>query len=246
VPGEEIAAALRRLWGRKHPATWNRNRAAVVSWLNWSAQKKRWPAPQLPPDARATETLALNVEDLDLEERRAAVRSKGGNTEFVYWGTDQSRYLVDPALAAQYQQSFFTKTLELVDLPGTAIYTWDKAFAAALSAYQQNNNEIQWLGYWGDEFRNIAFPGERQAAELSMKRFQVYERDDRKLRKLNNTGQLVAAITFDTSYKMGSSNWAFSQYDDAQVQVIDIDENAFNQAIADGLHALDGWTVIPG
>jgi integrase len=33
--------------------------------------------------ARASEILALNVEDLDLEQRRAAVRSKGGDTEFV-------------------------------------------------------------------------------------------------------------------------------------------------------------------
>jgi len=35
--------------------------------------------------ARASEILGLNVEDLDLEQRRAAVRSKGGDTEFVYW-----------------------------------------------------------------------------------------------------------------------------------------------------------------
>ena len=33
---------------------------------------------------RAREILALNVEDLDLEPRRAPVRSKGGDTEFVY------------------------------------------------------------------------------------------------------------------------------------------------------------------
>jgi integrase len=107
-----------------------------VSWLNWCAQKKRWPAPQLPPDAerrkenndatralprgrverllsrrdvplrektlwrmlyetaaRASEVLALNVEDLDLEQRRAAVRSKGGDTEFVYWDTGTAHLL---------------------------------------------------------------------------------------------------------------------------------------------------------
>jgi hypothetical protein len=51
VPGEEVAAALRRLWGKRAPARWNRNRAAVVSWLTWCATKKRWPAPQLPGDA---------------------------------------------------------------------------------------------------------------------------------------------------------------------------------------------------
>jgi hypothetical protein len=158
---------------------------------------------------------------------------------------DESRYLVDPGLAAQYQQSFLTKTLELVNLRGAGIYTFDKRFAAALNAYDKNNNDIDWYGYWGAEFRNITFPGERQAAELSLKRFQVYELDDRHLRELNDTGHLVASIAFDTSYNPGESNWAFGQYDNAQVKVIDINLNAFSQAIKDGLHALDGWTVIP-
>jgi hypothetical protein len=54
VPGEEIAAALRSLWGDRAPATWNRNRAAVSSWLTWCARKKRWPAPQLPPGTAAS------------------------------------------------------------------------------------------------------------------------------------------------------------------------------------------------
>jgi integrase len=136
VTGEEIAAALRRLWSDRAPATWNRNRAAVVSWLNWCASRKRWPAPQLPGDAerrkehsdttralprarierllsrrdiplrektlwrmlyetaaRASEILALNVEDLDLEQRRAPIRAKGGDTEFVYWDTGTAHLL---------------------------------------------------------------------------------------------------------------------------------------------------------
>ena len=51
ITGGEIAAALRRLWGTRAPATRNRNRAAVASWLNWCATRKRWPAPQLPGDS---------------------------------------------------------------------------------------------------------------------------------------------------------------------------------------------------
>jgi integrase len=43
--------------------------------------------------ARASEILALNVEDLDLEQRRAPVRSKGGDTEFVYWDTGAAHLL---------------------------------------------------------------------------------------------------------------------------------------------------------
>ncbi|MEV7803157.1 tyrosine-type recombinase/integrase [Microbispora sp. NPDC088329] len=110
------------------PAIWNRNRAAITSWLTWCQTKKHWAAPSVPADAerrketadetravakttihrllsrrdvplrektlwrmlyetaaRATEVLALNIEDLDLEHRRAPVRSKGGALEWVYW-----------------------------------------------------------------------------------------------------------------------------------------------------------------
>ncbi len=43
--------------------------------------------------ARASEILALNVEDLDLEQRRAPIRSKGGDTESVYWDTRTAHLL---------------------------------------------------------------------------------------------------------------------------------------------------------
>ncbi|WP_242454630.1 tyrosine-type recombinase/integrase [Bailinhaonella thermotolerans] len=117
-----IGTALAQLWGASAPATWNRNRAAITSWLTWCHTKKHWAAPSVPADAgrrkenadetravakttihrllsrrdlreralwrmlyetaaRAAEILALNVEDLDLEPRRAPVRFKGGAVE---------------------------------------------------------------------------------------------------------------------------------------------------------------------
>lgn len=51
VEGSEIGDALTELWGDAKPATWNRNRAAVGSWLAWCADKQHWTAPQLPPSA---------------------------------------------------------------------------------------------------------------------------------------------------------------------------------------------------
>ena len=118
------------------PSTWNRNRAAVDSWLAWCHTVKRWPAPGLPADcerraeradhthdlpkraidrqlsrrdiplrektlwrmlyetaARASEILARDVEQLDLANRRAPVRSKGGQTEWVHWGTGTAHLL---------------------------------------------------------------------------------------------------------------------------------------------------------
>jgi integrase len=43
--------------------------------------------------ARAGEILALNIEDLDLDGRRAPVRSKGGTTDWVYRGTGTAHLL---------------------------------------------------------------------------------------------------------------------------------------------------------
>ncbi|MGW4790980.1 hypothetical protein ACWEPC_01010 [Nonomuraea sp. NPDC004297] len=47
----EIGTALAELWGTSAPTTWNRNRAAVISWLTWCHTKKHWAAPSVPADA---------------------------------------------------------------------------------------------------------------------------------------------------------------------------------------------------
>ncbi|MER5427181.1 hypothetical protein [Streptosporangium roseum] len=43
--------------------------------------------------ARAEEILTPNVEDLDLEFRRARVVPKGGAIEYVHWATSTARLL---------------------------------------------------------------------------------------------------------------------------------------------------------
>lgn len=40
VTDTEIGAALTELWGGRAPATWNRNRAAITSWLLWCQTQK--------------------------------------------------------------------------------------------------------------------------------------------------------------------------------------------------------------
>lgn len=136
VSDSEIAHALHELWDTAAASTWNRNRAAVGSWLTWCQTTKHWLAPTLPSDcerraehadhtsdlpkraidrqlsrrdiplrektlwrmlyetaARASEILALDVEQLDLANRRAPVHSKGGQTEWVHWGTGTAHLL---------------------------------------------------------------------------------------------------------------------------------------------------------
>ncbi len=155
---------------------------------------------------------------------------------------DESRYLVDPARAGQYQQAFEDKSQQLVQLAGAGIFRYDTALAQAISAYHANHADIRFGGYFGVEFRNITFAGERAAAEQTLAAYQVYERDDRHIRALNRSGDLRTAIAFDTSYAPGNSNWAFTQYDNALAGLIGINQRAFTMAIFAGQQDTNGWT----
>jgi site-specific recombinase XerD len=129
VADAEVSQVLATTWGAAAPSTWNRNRAATLSWLTWCRTKRQWSGPTVPADqerkkvtadntravdnavidrqcsrrdvplrerllwrmlyetaSRASAVLALNVEEMDFENRRAPAVVKGGDTEWITWG----------------------------------------------------------------------------------------------------------------------------------------------------------------
>jgi hypothetical protein len=146
---------------------------------------------------------------------------------------DESRYLVDPGRAAQYQQSFLAKSQLLANVGNVGIYQYDSALAQDVSAYQAGNSDVRFGGYLGAEFHNITFPGERAAAVRTMLAYQAYERDDRVLRSLAKTN-MAAAVAYDTGTAPGQSDWAFNRYSAALSSLITINENAFTAAVTAG------------
>jgi len=159
---------------------------------------------------------------------------------------DESRYLVDPQRATQYQQAFLAKSQSLLDLPGATIDRYDTTFADALRAYQANQADIRFTGYFGTEMRNITFTGERAAAERVLATYQTYQRDDRRLRA-TTAHDPTAAIRFDIGTTPGTSNYDFDQFDGALTRLIQINQNAFDTATRAGQGDLAGWDLpIPG
>jgi hypothetical protein len=158
---------------------------------------------------------------------------------------DESRYLVDPGRAAQYQQAFLAKSQRMAAVGNVGIFGYDGALAADVRAYQGDNSDVRFGGYLGAEFRNITFPGERAAAVRTLLAYQRYERDDRVLRSKAGRS-LAAAVAFDVGTAPGQSNWAFNQYDAALSSVIAINQNAFTAAVQAGEGGAAGWgTVFP-
>jgi integrase len=83
VEDSEIGDALTELWGDAKPATWNRNRAVVGSWLAWCTDKQHWTAPALPGSAERQrenndDTKAVSRSRIDrlCRRRKVALREK--------------------------------------------------------------------------------------------------------------------------------------------------------------------------
>jgi hypothetical protein len=184
------------------------------------------PAARLSADAGHLKVAKQEAFDSILALTQARAASYDANA-------DESRYLVDPARAAQYQQAFLTESLQLAGVGKVGIFSYDAALAADIRAYDADNSDVRFGGYLGAEFRNITFPGERAAAVRTLLAYQVYERDDRKLRALAKTN-LAAAVAYDIGTAPGQSDGAFNAYDADLSSVIAINSAAFTDAIAAG------------
>ncbi|MEY9864416.1 hypothetical protein ABH935_010075 [Catenulispora sp. GAS73] len=159
---------------------------------------------------------------------------------------DESRLVVDPSRATQYQASFLAKSRALLDPgPNVTLATYDAAVKADLDAYFTNpSHPVDFGGYFGTEMKNITFPGEREAAERMLRTYQTYELDDRVFRQKLAT-DLPEAIRFDTSPAAADSDGAFTAYAAAVQKVIDINASAFTANINAGVDEVTLWQWLP-
>ena len=103
-------------------------------------------------------------------------------------------------------------------------------------------------GFLGEEERNITFAGEKEAADATVATWRNYLKIDAKLRQLKRDNRRDAAIALCIGKNPGESDWAFSSFDDALNRTIDINQNAFDSAVAFGFQHLDQFdlTVVVG
>lgn len=157
LEAEHLEHAAGALWGELAPATWNRNLAALRSFLRFAGRewaleelarhlhRRREPADRtraIPYPAlerlwsrenvplrekalwrllyetagRASEILALDVEELDLANKRARIRSKGGDVELIHFQSGSARLLPRLLVGRRHGPVFLT---ERAAPPGT-------------------------------------------------------------------------------------------------------------------------------
>ncbi len=154
---------------------------------------------------------------------------------------DESRYLLDPPRAGRYESAFAGRSQRLADvgLP-SGVAGYDAALNRGLAVYRADGTVV-FGGYYGTALRNITFPGEQAAADLTLDRYQVYQLADRTIRRLNTAGAVDEAIRFCTGFGPGDSNALFRDYDQALTAFIGVNTKAFTRMVYKGDNDLSGW-----
>ncbi|MFD8781100.1 hypothetical protein [Kitasatospora sp. NPDC059599] len=156
---------------------------------------------------------------------------------------DESRYLIDPARAAAYEQTFVEQTQAIARIEGATLADYNTRLADAAARHRADHAVIPFGGYLGSELHNITFPGERDAAEHVLDTFQQYQLTDRKIRELRAAGKVKEAVTLDTGLSKGQSNYDFEQLGNAIGDTIAINSGAMDRAVAETDGDLDGTTA---
>jgi hypothetical protein len=160
---------------------------------------------------------------------------------------DESRFLLDPAHAATYQQSFQSRVQSLATVPRATSTTYRDLFATTVQYYTDRDYVIGFGGDFATVLNQVDQPGERAATVKLLFAFQNYQSDDQALHVLADTGDIYTTIQFDISTDQFDSDWAFQTYDTALTNLTRINQQGFDDAIGAARSEVSGWTlVIPG
>ena len=138
---------------------------------------------------------------------------------------DESRWLLDRPLAADYETSFKAKSDQIASLPGGMQY------GVAADMYLTKQTTSGFKGYLATELNNITFEGEREAATDSLRDWGQYIQIDAEMRRLENAGQHDKAVALCTGNDPGQSNYAYNQFDDALDKTLNINQKEFDTSL---------------
>jgi hypothetical protein len=171
--------------------------------------------------------------------------------------SDESRWLLAqnyPAQRAEYEHSFLRGENAIADPPSPiqndissyAGVVYREASARTVDDLAQT--PMTAASSFGEEFHNITFPNEAQAALAAFRAYNTYLQDDARLRSmpLDTQAGIKAAIDFDTDADTpGTSDQAFNAYSKALGDVIALNEAQFESALPAAENGIGTWTWLP-
>ncbi|PDP87978.1 hypothetical protein CQJ94_09135 [Glycomyces fuscus] len=161
---------------------------------------------------------------------------------------DQSRYLLDPDMADNYQQVYLERAQQVLYRPAGNLEAYYEAVDDAVAAYPElpgpdgsDPEDPGTLGYLGQRAQDALLPGQEEALAEVLESYNALQAEDRALRSAAEEGDLAGAV----DVRMGvahSEDGAFHAYEDALAELTDLHEGAFAEGIERGDAVLAPWT----
>lgn len=117
----------------------------------------------------------------------------------------------------------------------------EKAFVRKADSIWSNADPHSYLQ---QESTNITFPGEREAAEETVRAWKAYVHTDSQIRQLRRAGKQDEAVSLCLGRNPGQSDWQFAQFDGALQKTIDINQQAFDHSVAAGFAQMNNFALI--
>lgn len=99
-------------------------------------------------------------------------------------------------------------------------------------------------GHLGDEFANLTFANEREAAQTMMDRLALYLHLEDRIHGLEAQGRYEDALEAYIGNRQGWSDWAFDRFDQALGKTLDINQEAFDASIDKAFSLLDPFLYV--
>lgn len=182
--------------------------------------------------------IAVSVEEHDLkvakEDAFDSIYALSHARSVAYAANaEESRRLLDPAHAPDYERAFAQDSAALVTLPAGV------PLDRLLRREDDGERVAGFSGYLADEWHNITFDGEKEAATDTLKTFEKYLTIDADIRRLEREGHHAEAIALCTGSNPGELDWAFAQFDDALQRTLKINQTVFDDKKRAGFSALN-------
>ncbi|MBE1532589.1 hypothetical protein [Actinomadura algeriensis] len=162
---------------------------------------------------------------------------------------DESRYLLDPGRADNYDQVYLDKSLSVVypdmgDRP-LNLENYYAALEDALASYKPGiGQDVPFLGFFGDEARTAEAGREAAALRRTLEAYLEVQRADEEIRRLAAEGDRAAAIDLRMDRRDGALR-DFAAYDAALNELAAVHRDAFDRAVTAADGGLRGWSAVP-
>lgn len=154
--------------------------------------------------------------------------------------TAESRYLLDSSAASEQEKQFSINANKIARIENLNPVTNAADYQRQLQTVANQGQVLPGMsGFFATQLKNVSFPNEMDKTKMMIADFVAYLKIDSKIRSLNTTGKREEAIKLTLGNDPGQSNYAFEKFRASQSETMDINIDAFNQAIQKAQRSLE-------